>query len=404
MRRVAWALLLVFAFTIPWEYSLDLGAPLGNIARIAGLVLLLAFIPAVLQAGRFRAFGLMQCLVAALYLWFCCSYFWTIDAAATLERMRGFAQVMITVVLVWELAETPDDLCHLMRAWVAGSWVLVALTLANFVSPATAGQIRFAAEGQDPNDVARFLDLGFPMAALLLHSDRRWWARTLALGYLPLGLIGVLLTASRGGLLAASVAIAGTGLLLIRSHRRLLVGASLALPLLVAIFWLAVPRATVARIATIPEQLSGGDLNQRLNIWATGSQAFAHAPLFGAGAGTFVAAARLARIDTAHNTALSIAVEGGLIALALALAIVVAATHAVLRTRGPVRVALGTALLVWMVTSLVATVEGNRSTWFLLALISVAGRFALEAPEAMSRQFDVAASRGWRPQVAEPTA
>ncbi|HUD14172.1 MAG TPA: hypothetical protein VMQ56_11000, partial [Terracidiphilus sp.] len=60
MRKTARALLLLFAFAIPWEYSLDLGEPLGNVARIVGLVLLLAAIPAVLQAGRVRTSGLMQ--------------------------------------------------------------------------------------------------------------------------------------------------------------------------------------------------------------------------------------------------------------------------------------------------------------------------------------------------------
>ena len=70
----------LFAFAIPWEYSLDLGEPLGNVARIAGLVLLLVAIPAVLQAGRVRTPGPLQWMVLALYLWFCCSYFWTIDA------------------------------------------------------------------------------------------------------------------------------------------------------------------------------------------------------------------------------------------------------------------------------------------------------------------------------------
>ena len=89
MRRIAWVLLLLFAFTIPWEYSLDLGEPLGNIARIAVLLLVLAAIPAVLQAGRMRSPGPMQWLVLAFYLWFCCTYFWTIDSPTTLEKMRG---------------------------------------------------------------------------------------------------------------------------------------------------------------------------------------------------------------------------------------------------------------------------------------------------------------------------
>ena len=47
MRRIAWCLLLIFAFAIPWEYSMDLGEPLGNVARIAGVLLVLVGIPAV---------------------------------------------------------------------------------------------------------------------------------------------------------------------------------------------------------------------------------------------------------------------------------------------------------------------------------------------------------------------
>jgi hypothetical protein len=184
MRRIAWGLLLLFAFTIPWEYSLDLGEPLGNVARIAGLLLLLVAVPAVLQAGRLRTPGPMQWLVLAFYIWFCCSYFWTIAPQATLEKMRAYFQEMMIVWLVWEFAESVGDLRALLRAYVAGSWVLAALTVANLASAEAiaAGQIRFVAVGQDPNDVARFLDLGFPLAALLLNSESRWPGRRAAHG------------------------------------------------------------------------------------------------------------------------------------------------------------------------------------------------------------------------------
>ena len=208
MRRIAWILLLLFAFAIPWEYSLDLGEPLGNVARIVGLLLLLVAIPAVLQTGRLRTPGPMQWLVLAFYLWFCCTYFWTIDPLATLAKMRGYFQEMMVVWLVWDFAESAGDLRALLRATVAGSWVLALLTIANFATAETiANQIRFVAEGQDPNDVARYLDLGFPLAALLVNSERRWMCRLLAAGYLPLGLVAVLLTASRGGFVAAVVAL-----------------------------------------------------------------------------------------------------------------------------------------------------------------------------------------------------
>jgi O-Antigen ligase len=387
MRHLVRALLLAFAFAIPWEYSLDAGEPFGNIARIAGLVLLACAIPAVLFAGRVRNPGPLQWLVLAIFLWSACTCFWTIDQPATIVRLRSYFQVMMSAWLIWEFAETPRDLRNLLRAYVAGSWVLALLTIADLASADAATQIRFVAEGQDPNDVARFLDLGFPMSALLLEgeSSRPW--KWIALAYLPVGLIGVLLTASRGGFLAALVAVAGCGLLLFRRHGRAVLAGAISLPVIAAAFWWLVPHETIARIAGIPEQLNRGDLNQRLNIWWAGWHAFIHAPFFGHGAGTFVQAARLALGDTAHNTALTVAVEGGVIALVLASAVLAVCAQSVLATRGSLRVALATALLVWLVTSLAATVEANRTTWLLMGMLSLAGRLANEQPELLEGYF-----------------
>ncbi|HEY2417142.1 MAG TPA: hypothetical protein VGH84_04430, partial [Steroidobacteraceae bacterium] len=95
----------------------------------------------------------------------------------------------------------------------------------------------------------------------------------------------------------------------------------------------------------------------------------------------------LAPEDTAHNTALAVGVEGGIFALIVAAAIVLVCARSVIQTRGPVRIALGAALLVWLVTSLVATVEENRTSWLLIALISLAARLVVEEPEAMERCF-----------------
>lgn len=389
MRRVTWGLLLLFAFTIPWEYSLDMGEPLGNIARIVGLLLLLAAIPAILQAKRLRTPGPLQWLVLAFYLWFCCSYFWTIEPKATLDYIRAGFQETMVVWLVWEFAENAEDLRSMLRAYVAGSWVLAVLTIANFASveAIAADKIRFAATGQDPNDVARFLDLGFPLAALLINSETRWPSRLLALGYLPLGLIAMVLTASRGGFLAGVVALVGCGLLLSRSHPKEMLAGVFALPAIAAAMWFTVPHETFERLATIPAQLQGGDLNQRLNIWTAGWHAFVHALLLGTGAGSFVSAAGVAPLDTAHNTALSIAVNGGLFGLFLAAGILALVVRSVVQAPGSVRVAMATALLVWMTTSLVATVEESRTTWLLLALIALAGRLAEEEPECLAACF-----------------
>lgn len=389
MRRIAWILLVLLAFAIPWEYSLDLGEPLGNVARIAGLLVLLATIPAVLQAGRIRTPNAFCWITLALFLWFCCTCFWTIDLAVTLEKLRGFFQEMMIVWLVWEFVDTPADLLNLLRATVAGSWVLAALTLFAFRSPeAIADQIRFAAYGQDPNEVARFLDLGFPLAALLVHCERCWPLRLMAIGFLPLGIVAVLLTASRGGFLAALVALGGCFLILAHGHARRVAAVLFALPPFLGALWLIVPRASLERLATIPEQLRSGDLNQRLNIWSAGWRAFVHAPLFGTGAGSFVSAAHLAPIDTAHNTVLSILVSGGLCALLLASLLLALAVRAALQSSGSLRFALLTCLLVWAVTSLIATVEENRTTWLLFGLILTAARLSAEGPSGLAACFE----------------
>ena len=110
MRRAAWGALLLFAFVVPWDVSLNLGPPLGNSARLVGLAVLLAAIPAVLQAGCVRKPGWMQWLVLAFYLWWCCTGFWTVDSDATLVKLRAYFQDLMVVWLVWEFGEGPGDL------------------------------------------------------------------------------------------------------------------------------------------------------------------------------------------------------------------------------------------------------------------------------------------------------
>jgi len=395
MRRTAWILLLILAFAIPWEYSLDLGEPLGNVARIAGLLVLIAAVPAILQASRMRTFNAFCWMTLALYLWFCCTCFWSIDSVVTVEKLRAYFQEMMIVWLAWEFADTPADLRNLLRATVAGSCVLAVLTLLAFRSPEAlvTGQIRFAAYGQDPNDVARFLDLGFPLAALLANCERRWPLRLMAIGFLPLGVAAVLLTASRSGFLAALVALAGSFLILAQGHGRRVAAAIFALPPFLAALWFIVPGGTFERLATIPEQLRGGDFNQRVNIWSAGWRAFEQAPLFGTGAGSFVMAAHLAPGDTAHNTALSILIGGGLCALLLASLLLALAIRAALQTRGPLRLALATCLIVWATTSLIATTEENRTTWLLFGLILLAARLAAEDTRGLAACFRPAPSR-----------
>lgn len=392
MRRVSWLLFVLLAFAIPWEYSLDLGSPFGNVARMAVLGVVVAIIPAILRDGRFRTPGALQGIALILLLWFCISCFWTIDTAESLRHLRGYFQKIVIVWLVWELVENPADLRWLMRAYIAGAGVLAVLTILSFVSANNPEQVRFVAEDQDPNDVARFLDLAFPLSALLIGSERGWQRKLAAAVYLPLGILGVLLTASRSGLVSATVALAGCAALVFYNTRRGFMLSLAALPVLVAVVFIIVPPQTLSRLGTLPQELARGDLNQRADIWAAGWQAYVHAPFCGYGAGSFVAAAGLAPSDTAHNTALVLLVEGGVTALLIGTALLLFTVIRVTQLGGPLRIALGAALLLWIVSSVTGTVQENRATWLLMGIIASAARLHANDPAAMERAFPLRGS------------
>jgi O-antigen ligase len=105
-----------------------------------------------------------------------------------------------------------------------------------------------------------------------------------------------------------------------------------------------------------------------------------------------VAAAGLNPEDTAHNTALSILVSGGICGFLLAVCIVIAVVRAAMQTRGNLRLALVIVLLVWGITSFVATVEESRTTWLLLGLIASAGRLGREDGDRLAACFPGAIS------------
>lgn len=396
MQRLTIILLTLYAFSVPWEYSLDWGEPLGNVARILGLLLMLTGVLAVLERREMAKPGAIQWLVLAFYLYFACSYFWTVDAVATVEKMRAYFQVMMIVWISWEVANLPRRLNGLLLAFVSGCWVLAILTLLNYTSASAvsaeqlASQVRFVAEGQDPNDVARFLDLGFPLAVLAFAIEKRWPVRLLAIGYVPAGLTAVLLTASRGGFSAALAALMGSAVLLVVWRPRAAALVFVGLAVTAGALWLFVPAESLDRLGTIPEQVGAGDLNERLNIWVAGWHAFTQSPWWGYGAGSFTTAAGLAPGDTAHNTVMAVLVTGGLAGAAIFSAILVCVGVTVARMSGLLRIAFGTVLVVWFITSMVGSVEENRTTWLLFGMMAVAGRMEVEHRFAMREVFS-----GW---------
>ena len=277
-----------------------------------------------------------------------------------------------------------EQLQVLFRAWLAGSWVLAILTVGGFAfsNDLVQEQVRFAAIGQDPNDVARLLVFGFPIAVLLVNSTKSRLERTLCLMYFPAGFAATLLTASRSGLLLSIIALGGCGVAGLRRRSRAIMVAAVSVVFAAIGIFVVAPMGTLDRLRSAAEMKEYGDLNERVNIWSEGWRAFESAPVVGHGAGSFVIAAKVAPEDTAHNTVLSILVEGGLCGLSVATAIVVFAFRVI--SKGPARLRFGLNLLMvlWVLSSLTQSLWESRTTWLLIGIAVVCGRISeVSVPE-----------------------
>ena len=98
-------------FTIPWEYSLDLGAPFGNIARMAGTGFAAGsgacgFAGRTHAQARSAAVADARALSVVLLL-----VLLDIEPEMTLEKLRGYFQEMMIVWLVWEFVRELPAIC-----------------------------------------------------------------------------------------------------------------------------------------------------------------------------------------------------------------------------------------------------------------------------------------------------
>jgi O-antigen ligase len=196
----------------------------------------------------------------------------------------------------------------------------------------------------------------------------RWICR----GYVPVAVVAIGLTGSRGGLLATTAALLIVPLSMTKLSPGRLVTAILLLGAAGALAITYTPETLIQRLATTTTELEQGHIGGRGKVWMAGLTAFAQRPVFGYGTSGFINAVfpimgPLAKV--AHNSFLSVLVEEGLIGLLLYLTMFVAVFRSVLtlpllerRFALVLLATLGTAMfpLTW---------EHRKVAWFLLAIL-----------------------------------
>jgi O-antigen ligase len=378
-RAVAWPLLWVLVFSIPWEKSL-LIAGVGTITRLLGVLTVLAGIGAVLQRRSLRRPNLVLILAAGFVLWNAMTLLWSYAPAATEAKVLTLGQLLVMFWLIWELCGTAARETALMAAYVAGAAVSSALTILRFAQGLETYYRRYAATGFEPNDLGLTVALSIPLSLHLALRGRgplRWVWR----GAVALAIAAILLSASRTALV---VSFAGF-LYPVWTWRKSDLSQKVSFLMLFGLLVLGplylAPGSSRQRLSTLLAEATTGTLHNRKQIWKAGLKVFLlERPLLGVGAGGYPEAVR-PRLGTpaiaghqyvAHNTFLSVLVESGLIGCGLFAATILVLAAFVWMMPFTERALWSVMLLVCGVGVTTLTWEHRKPVWFIAALITTA--------------------------------
>jgi O-antigen ligase len=286
------------------------------------------------------------------------------------KKFYTFVQLFLMLCMIWQLASTPRRQLGLLIAYLCGAYVAALVTIALFVQQ--SGLRRFAAGGADPNSLAMTLSLGIPIAWYLGMTSPRALVRWIGRGYLPIALLVIGLTGSRGGMITAMTALLIVPLAMTHLSPGRLVSAIVVLGLSAALAVAYIPETALQRLATTSESIQGLSFGGRFQLWQAGLNAFAERPVMGFGPSRFVDAitpqlGSMAKV--AHNSFLSVVVEEGLIGLVLFCAMLLTVFYAVLRLpRLERRVALVLFATLFLAMSPL-TWEDQKDVWFMMAAL-----------------------------------
>ena len=362
MRKICFAMVWIYIFTVPWYQSLVFGGDVGGISRVVTIMTIPFAAFAALSGGHVRRVTKVHWLMLAHLMIAALTLFWTADVDATATSIRSYVQIMVIVWLVWEFAGDEISVRRLAFAYVLGGWVSLVNTVLAGVSATQARLVRTAASGFNENDLALVLTLGIPMACFAAARAPRY-VRWICCSYIAVAPITVLMTGSRSG--AVVLVIALTSIALFGMRRGLLIrGALIAgFATVMAVGVSFVPDHTIERILTVT---NSGNLGDRLPIWEIALRSLSEHPVLGMGAGAFLHAGGANYLT--HNTYLSVLVEHGVAGLGVFLAIVIGLIAGIWQMRGQQRNIWITLLICWCVGVSTLTWEQSRWTWAVFAM------------------------------------
>jgi O-antigen ligase len=410
MTLFAYVALWIFIFSVPWENVIVIPG-LGTISKLIGILALGCALLAAMVSGRIRHWHPFHFAALLFVVWAGIGQL-IVKSQGLPKTMYTYIQLFLVLWMIWELAPSRQRVLGLLTAYMFGAYAAAIDTILVFRKEAGIMR-RFAAGGFDPNELAMTLALALPMAWYLGMTYRQPLLRWVSRGYLPIGLVALGLTGSRGGMVASIVALLIVPVTLTKMSPGRLAAGVIMLVVAGAFAVAYVPRTAMERLATTREAVEGGTLGGRLRIWNAGLGAFTQKPVMGYGTGAFEGAVtpRLGIPRAAHNTYLGVLVEQGMVGFALYLAMFITVFVALLNLP-PMERRFGLVLLATLCMAILPlSWDDAKPVWFVLAaLVGLAqshasARTAAIVPPSQRRPFPAArtpAATGPRRPVAGP--
>jgi O-antigen ligase len=315
----------IFAFLLPFDSVAILGATTTGTTLnwISGALTAVILFGMGVVSGRLEKPPQAAIWWVLFMTWSAATVLWALEPDKALRRLpTAFALLFLYVVAV-SFRMSRKELSGVVVLTILGGLTAATFSFHQFLNSGGSLRSSLAMAGRetDPNQFAASLLLPLSLAMGAFFTSRGWLNRLSATAALALIGFGILLSMSRGSVLAVAVMI---GVYLYRGgmNRRTI------LPIaVIALLLLAVPSLFFVRIQQGAEDKGEG----RLDIWQVGLVAVEHNGVFGAGLDSFPALYQKYAGNSPifrgyrrgpHNIYLSITAEMGIIGLLLFLAAV----------------------------------------------------------------------------------
>ncbi|HOE15447.1 MAG TPA: O-antigen ligase family protein [Candidatus Paceibacterota bacterium] len=379
MRKTSLFFLCLYIFTLPSGGFFDFQY-LGNVNVIFLIISLILFLISYpkdeTEQENFLDFYFKRryfLLICVFFLLVAISYVWSIAPDYTEIKIKASIQMVVATILMLRLVNSKKKTLLVIQFFFLGSFVSIFGIFYSFFfdKPFFQDTTRYTSQGLNPNDYGVIVALIIPLAWYLLTEIKSSTIKWSVLIFIPLSLISIFLTGSRGAfvsLLTALLIIPFSYIKISKFSKLFLIVAFIAVSFFVLFL---IPGSTIDRVTNIYNSAQSDNLSKRIDIWNASKRFIPDKIFTGVGAGSFRTAIGniMGREHVAHNTLLSILGEEGILGLCIFIIIIILLIFKISKLPDEEKKVWSIVLLTWFLGTSVMSWDFHPITWLIFSLI-----------------------------------